>query len=273
LKRSAESPANANVSHLDWAHTTAGARKEAETDATEHLEAVTVYFARKVSRHVTPMVLKLGVSANLVTALWGLVSLVTSYIIYLTIAGRPVLLLLIPVLYFIVVVLDCVDGEVARFRHTASPIGGKLLDGVWHKATEYSLLAAYVAAAYHWTNNPLLFPIGLALMAGEAMHAYVYERRLLIIRLYAKSSEYIDSTGADDLYAKDEPWTDFSLRKKLNAFKGLILYKSVYFMIALSWLSANVLFAGVIVLTAYKHYAWLRLLIRTVIHPPRIAKE
>ena len=238
-----------------------------------HQESISVYFARKVSRYVTPVFLKLGISANQATALWGLVSLATSYVIYLTIAGHPLLLPAIPVLYFFVVVIDCVDGEVARFRHTASPIGGKLLDGVWHKATEYSLLAAYVAAAFHWTNSPLLFPIGLALMAGEAMYTYVYERRLLVIRLFAKSSEYIDSATEDDLFHKDEEWKDFSVRKKLNAFKGLIQYKSVYFMIALSWISESVLFVGIIVLTAYKHYAWLRLLVRTVNRPPQVAKE
>jgi phosphatidylglycerophosphate synthase len=274
LKRSADSRANANLSQLEHANTTAplsGANKPLAYQKGQ--ESISVYFARKVSRHVTPAFLWLRISANQVTALWGLVSLATSYVIYLTIVGHYLLLPAIPALYFVVVVLDCVDGEIARFRHTASPIGGKLLDGVWHKATEYSLLAVYVAAAYYWTHSRFLFPIGLALMAGEAMYTYVYERRLLVIRLYAKSSEYIDSATADDLYGKDEDWRDFSVRKKFNAFKGLIQYKSVYFMIALSWFSASVLFAGIILLTAYKHYAWLKLLVRTVIRPPQVAKE
>ena len=139
---------------------------------------------------MTPVFLTLRISANQVTAVWGLVSLATAIVIYLTIVGRYL--------------LDPRDSRVVLrwsssstawmekshdIRHTASPIGGKLLDGVWHKATEYSLLAAYVAAAYYWTNSRFLFPIGLALMAGEAMYTYVYERRLLVIRLYAKSSD------------------------------------------------------------------------------------
>ena len=90
-------------------------------------DAVSVYFARRVSRHVTPVFLALGLSANGATAVWGLISLFNSFVIYLTICGAYYLLPLVFVLYFLVVVIDCVDGEIARYRHTASPIGGKLL--------------------------------------------------------------------------------------------------------------------------------------------------
>ena len=239
----------------------------------KNTDAVSVYFARKVSRHVTPVFLALGISANGATAVWGLLSLFNSFVIYLAIGGAYYLVPLIFVLYFLVVVIDCVDGEIARYRNTASPIGGKLLDGVWHKATEYSLLMAYTAGAHYWTGSLSLMPIGLVLLAGEAMYTYVYERRLTVIRVYAKSSEYINPTSEHDLYRKDERWSAFPGRKKLNAFKGLIQYKSVYFMIAISMLSSNLLFWGVVLLAGYKHYAWMKLLIRTVNHPPRIATE
>jgi phosphatidylglycerophosphate synthase len=236
-------------------------------------DAVSVYFARKVSPRITPVFLKLGISANQATAVWGLLSLATSYVIYLAIAGHYALVPVIFALYFVVVVIDCVDGEVARYRNTASPIGGKLLDGVWHKATEYSLLATYVAGAYFWTHSPFLLPIGLILLSGEAMYTYVYERRLLVIRVFAKSAEYINPTTQNDLYRKDERWRDFPLRKKLNAFKGLIQYKSVYFMIALSVLSPEALLAGLAVLTVYKHVAWIRLVMRTLNRPPQVENE
>jgi phosphatidylglycerophosphate synthase len=236
-------------------------------------DAVSVYFARKVSPYVTPVFLKLGISANQATAVWGLVSLLTSYVIYLSIIGHYAFVPVIFALYFVVVVIDCVDGEVARYRNTASPIGGKLLDGVWHKATEYSLLGAYVAGAYFWTRSRWLFPVGLILISGEAMYTYVYERRLLVIRVFARSSEYINPTTQNDLYRKDERWRDFPPRKKLNAFKGLIQYKSVYFMIALSAVSPEVLLAGVVVLTVYKHVAWIRLVTNTLNRPPQVEKE
>jgi phosphatidylglycerophosphate synthase len=236
-------------------------------------DAVSVYFARLVSRRLTPLFLKTGMSANQATAVWGLLSLLNSYVIYLAMTGAFWLAPLVFALYFVVVVVDCVDGEIARYRNTASPIGGKLLDGVWHKATEYSLLIAYVAGVHYWRPGPWILPLGLTLLAGEAMYTYVYERRLTVIRVFAKSSEYINPTHANDLYRRDEPWRDFPAAKKLNAFKGLIQYKSVYFMIALSLLPADFLMGGLVLLAVYKHFAWIKLLVRTVNRPPAMDQD
>ena len=97
--------------------------------------------------------------------------------------------------------------------------------------------------------------------------------RVGVIRVFAKSSEYINPTSANDLYRKDEAWRDFPRRKQLNAFKGLIQYKSVYFMIALSVVSTQALLGGLLLLAAYKHFAWIKLLARTVMRPPRMAPE
>ena len=36
-------------------------------------DAVSVYFARRTSPYVTPLFLKLGISANQATAIWGLI--------------------------------------------------------------------------------------------------------------------------------------------------------------------------------------------------------
>ena len=236
-------------------------------------DAVSVYFARIVSRRLTPLFLKTGISANQATAVWGLLSLLNSYVIYRAMIGAFWLVPIVFAMYFLVTVVDCVDGEIARYRNTSSPIGGKLLDGVWHKATEYSLLVAYVAGVFHLSSSPWVMPMGLALLSGEAMYTYVYERRLTVIRVFAKSTEYINPTHPNDLYRKDEAWRDFPAQKKLNAFKGLIQYKSVYFMIAISYLPVQVLFAGLALLTAYKHFAWMKLLIGTVNRPPQIAQE
>jgi phosphatidylglycerophosphate synthase len=200
----------------------------------------------------------------------GLVSLANTYAIYLTLTGAYALVPVVFAVFFVVVVVDCVDGEIARYRLTANPIGGKLLDGAWHKATEYGLLVAYATAAYAATGDLLVMPLGLLLVSGEGMYTYVYERRLTVIRVYAKSSEYINPTADTDLYRRDERWRDFSFKKKLNAFKGLILYKSVYFMILLSAVSATALLYGVVLLMIYKHYAWIKMLSGTVNHPPQL---
>ena len=123
------------------------------------------------------------------------------------------------------------------------------------------------------TADLRLLGVGLILLAGEAMYTFVYERRLTVIRVFAKSSEYIMPVTADDFFDADERWRDFSRRRKLNAFKGLVLYKSVYFMIALSALSLEALLAGFVVLTLFKHYAWMKLLNQTVRHPPHLPEH
>ena len=255
------------------AHGTPLSEAERFASMQKNQDAVSVYFARKVSRRLTPWFLKTPITANQATALWGLLSLFNTWVIYEVLIGHFWLAPVVFSLFFVVVVIDCVDGEIARFRGTASPIGGKLLDGVWHKATEYGLLVAYAGAAYLLTNNPYLFAVGLVLVSGEAMYTYVYERRLTVIRVYAKSSEYINPTADTDLYRKDELWRDFPSKKKLNAFKCLIQYKSVYFMMLLAFISSQLLLAGVVLLMFYKHYDWIRMLMKTVNRPPQLANE
>ena len=236
-------------------------------------DACSVYFARRTSKHLSPFFIKAGLSANQATAVWGLLSLANTGLIYLAMVGYYALVPVIFANFFLVVVIDCVDGEIARYRGTSSPIGGKLLDGTWHKATEFGLLAAYASATYTHTQSTWILPISLVMLSGEAMYTYVYERRLTVIRIFAKSSEYINPTSDDDFYQKGQTWRQLSSRRQLKALKGLIQYKSVYFMIVLSYLPSVVLFSGLVILMAFKHYAWARMLVRTVNNPPKLAGD
>jgi len=236
-------------------------------------DACSVYFARRASKHLTPFFIRAGLSANQATAVWGLLSLANTGLIYLAMLGYYALVPAIFGNFFLVVVIDCVDGEIARYRGTSSPIGGKLLDGTWHKATEFGLLAAYASATFVHTHSEWVLPISLVLLSGEAIYTYVYERRLTVIRIFAKSSEYINPTTDDDFYQKGQLWGQLSRRRQLKALKGLIQYKSVYFMIALSYLPAGMLFAGLLILMAFKHYAWARMLMNTVNNPPKLAGD
>jgi phosphatidylglycerophosphate synthase len=234
---------------------------------------ITLYFGRMLSRHLTPGFLALGVSANGATAVWGVLGLANCYVIYRTLRGQFALIPVVFLLFYLALVVDCVDGEVARARKTASPIGGKLLDGLWHKLTEFGLLAAYsfglVASA--WSNWAL--PLGLMLMAGEGMNAYVYERRLLILRVHARSKESASGRTKDDSYSRGERWKDFSGARRRNAVLGLVQYKSAYFMIALAMVSVHALFGGVVLLSVYKHFDWIRLTLRTVNRPPQLVGD
>jgi phosphatidylglycerophosphate synthase len=225
-------------------------------------DVLPAFWPRKLSPYITALLIKTPITANQTTILWGAISALNSYLIYRVLIGDYLLLPAVPLVYVLTYMLDCVDGEVARVRQSASPVGGKLLDGICHRATEYSLLAAYVMAAAANANAELALPIGLGLIAGEAMFTYAYERRVTAMRVHIGFTGLMAS--ASSVYQRGDRWTDFSLRQKIATIKGQAHYKSVYLMIGLSYVSANAFLAGLALLAAYKHFAWMRLIARTL---------
>jgi phosphatidylglycerophosphate synthase len=211
-----------------------------------------LYIARHSSKRLTPLFLKSGLSANQATAVWGGISLANTGLVYWAMRGYLWLAPVIFAIFVLVLVIDCVDGEIARYRGTSSPIGGKLLDGAWHKATEFGQLVAYATATFALTGSPWVFPISLLLLSGEAIYTFVYERRLTVIRVHAKSTEFIKPVAEDDFYQRGQTWGQLSKAQRRKALTALIQYKSVYFMIGLSYLPPPALFAGLVVLAAYK---------------------
>ncbi|HUE86428.1 MAG TPA: hypothetical protein VMO26_10150 [Vicinamibacterales bacterium] len=226
-------------------------------------DVLAAFWARKLSRHITAVLLKTPITANQTTVLWGAISAMNSYVVYRVLVGEYLLLPLIPLVYTFTYVLDCVDGEIARARKVANPVGGKLLDGICHRTTEYSLLAAYVCAAAQLSSSAWVLPVGLFLLSGEAMYTYAYERRLSTLRLSIGFTGLLASTSAN-MYERGERWGDLSWRRRIATFKGQIHYKSIYVAIALSYISGLALLVGLGLLAAYKHVLWIRLIARTL---------
>ena len=146
-------------------------------------DVLAAYWPRRISPYITALLVKTRVTPNQTTVLWGAISALNSYVIYRVLIGEYQWLPVIPLVYVLTYILDCVDGEVARARHMENPVGGKLLDGICHRTTEYSLLAAYVCGSATLTNSAWALPIGLLLISGEAMYTYAYERRLTTMRV------------------------------------------------------------------------------------------
>jgi phosphatidylglycerophosphate synthase len=223
-----------------------------------------VFFHRKLSPFVSAVCLRLGMSANTITAVWGGLNVLGSAFVFLALTRHVAFVLLVPLVHNFSEVLDCSDGEVARVTGSASPIGGKLLDGVSHKATEFSLQTAFVLAAW-WLAPAWYVPcLAAALLAGEGMLGYTYERRLLILRVHAAFTGRATTMMPDDLYEPGERWWGFSVRKKIKTLRGFIHYKSVYFLVALAQLSTVALLFGLGAMAVYKHYTWIRLAAETV---------
>jgi phosphatidylglycerophosphate synthase len=226
-------------------------------------DVLAAFWARKVSRHMTALLLKTPITPNQTTVLWGAISAMNSYVVYRVLIGDLVLLPVIPLVYVLTYVLDCVDGEIARARKMANPVGGKLLDGVCHRTTEYSLLAAYVCAAAQLVTSSWVLPIGLLLLSGEAMYTYAYERRLSTLRISIGFTGLLASTS-ENMYERGERWRDLSWRRRIATVKGQVHYKSIYAVIAVTYISSVALITGLAMLAVYKHMSWIRLIVRTL---------
>jgi phosphatidylglycerophosphate synthase len=183
--------------------------------------------------------------------------------VYLASTGTYALIPVIPLVYIFTFTLDCVDGEIARYRNMANPVGGKLLDGICHRATEYSLLAAFLLAAYTSTGSWLALPIGALLFSGDAMYSYVYERRLSTLRLQTGFTGRLKRTEAG-VYERGARWANLTSSQKIRTITGQLQYKSIYPVIALSYASPSLFLAGLAALAAYKHWQWIRLVNRTL---------
>lgn len=119
------------------------------------------------------------------------------------------------------------------------------------------------ASAWVLTDSAWALAATALLMSGDAMYSYVNERRLLILRVEHQQKGHVHR-APQGLYAWGTPWLALSSRQKLATLTGLLHYKSVYPVIALSYVSGRVLLIGLAGLAAYKHWKWFKLMSATV---------
>lgn len=114
-------------------------------------------YMRRVSPHVTRLALRLGLSANAVTWLMIAVGLAGAWAFALP--GPVALVGLVGIQLYLL--LDCVDGEVARFTGTES-IVGLYLDRWGHYVVEGSMFAALGVRAADGTEQLGYMVLGMA---------------------------------------------------------------------------------------------------------------
>ena len=112
-------------------------------------------YLRELSPYLTWLLLKTSVSANGVTGLMILVGWSTAAVLVIPGLGGAALALVLGQLQMLV---DCCDGEVARWRNEQSP-AGVFLDKVGHYTTEALIPIALGVRAAGW---PLEFPADFA---------------------------------------------------------------------------------------------------------------
>lgn len=138
-------------------------------------------YLRDISPYLTWMLLKTGISANGVTGLMILVGWATAFALLVPgIAGAALAL----VLGQLQMLVDCCDGEVARWRDTRSP-AGVFLDKVGHYTTEALIpivlgiraagLPLHTPDAFAWTTAG--FALALVIVLNKALNDMVHVAR------------------------------------------------------------------------------------------------
>jgi len=226
-------------------------------------EMLAAFWPRKVSRYITRVLVKTPITPNQTTVLWGVIDVMNCYLVYLAMTGQWWVIPVIPLVFQFAFVLDCVDGEIARYKNLVNPVGGKLLDGICHRATEFALLATFGVAAYVHTGSAWALIAGLVLATGDGMYVFVYERRLSALR-QAGYQGHIRQSSSEGVYYRGTPFADLTRKQQIATITGLFHYKSVYAVIALSYLPPTIFVAGLAALGVYKHSKWMLLAARTL---------
>jgi phosphatidylserine synthase len=138
-------------------------------------------YLRDLSPYLTWMLLKTSISANGVTGLMILVGWSTAAALLIPGIGGAALALVLGQLQMLV---DCCDGEVARWRNTRSP-AGVFLDKVGHYSTEALIpIALGIRAAgwplelpadFAWTT--VGFALALVIVLNKALNDMVHVAR------------------------------------------------------------------------------------------------
>lgn len=117
--------------------------------------------ARRISIVITRYFLAFGISANQATVISLIVALIAGVFF---ISPSALFWLIGLLIFFLFYVLDCVDGEISRYRQSSSP-GGTNLDGIVGLFT-YSYLLACMAFGIYFSLNglaALIFGFGAVL--------------------------------------------------------------------------------------------------------------
>jgi len=135
---------------------------------------------RRLSRLGTRLALRPRVTPNQITAISLAVGLLSGLLIF---TGRPAAWIAAAVLLQVSLIIDCMDGEVARFTRRYSDFGG-WLDGIGDRVKEYLAFAAVAAVAVrdhhhnaHYHNGWLLAAIAMVVVTARHSEDYAYTDR------------------------------------------------------------------------------------------------
>jgi phosphatidylglycerophosphate synthase len=148
--------------------------------------AVERNLARRLSIYITWVLLHTPITANQTTVLLTVIGLLGSLLLAF---GEQWVSILGILLLFLHIILDYVDGEVARYRNTCSS-SGKYLDLVAHKIVNPAALAGLSFGVYHNHSSPAVFVFGFLAAISRLL---VRDVRRIALRVMGSAQANFDT--------------------------------------------------------------------------------
>lgn len=124
-----------------------------------------VFFHRRISVHITSLLIHTNISPNIVTMFSTLLAVIAA--IFFLKADYTSLIIGSIFLSFSFT-FDCVDGELARYKKIGSKFGA-WLDSLCDRLSEYSVFTGLTLGLYFKTGNPTVLIMGLFALANAMM--------------------------------------------------------------------------------------------------------
>ena len=131
------------------------AQKGRETEI-YHMNWFDKYISRKISIYITKLFLKAGISANQATVIDFLLVIIGGVFFIFT---SPIYWLTGILFFFLYLLVDCVDGEIARYSKSSSQFGS-FLGGVVDWITWPYILACMAFGIYGVIGSTVVFAFG-----------------------------------------------------------------------------------------------------------------
>ncbi len=132
------------------------------------------HVSRPISRIISPGAIRAGLTANAVTLLNAVIGLAGASLLYV---GGYLFQVLGSFLFLCSVILDGVDGEVARLTLQESTFG-HYLDVICDNAVHVAVFLGIAFGLYHETADPVFLYLLLILLGGFGSCALVFNRTL-----------------------------------------------------------------------------------------------
>jgi len=205
------------------------------------------------SIYITKLFLYTKISANQVSFLFCIISLGATLLIMMGIANNNWIWFIgVPFLIYLFLILDCVDGEIARARGTANPITGKVVDVLCHEIFDDAVVIAVTLGIYFRIENNLLLIIGLLLFFGKSISRRLEDIIIRVIRLHAKGKVLENKEVVPKNHTKK-----IKLNFVLDFGYGYIPYKGIFLIIICSLLGDFILFYAFVFWAVWFNIKWL----------------